>query len=152
METVVRHTQNDAGHLEAIVILVMAQFTDAVSPCMTLLTAMSGIRFAVAQASSTADRERFHSIWSDGAPPLLLMRQTSGGVNPCLEAVLHLAGRHAGRPVAVLLADGPEIPGYRASKREQWSKEFADSLDRALPDVQVFQFSPSWMSRPPRIR
>lgn len=140
--------------LDPIVILMMLGYGSAVIPCISVITGLpSRTKFAIACCRTAGERDAFRKSWpEDLALPLLLLRTEDDVLSPSVAAVVEIAARDLTRPLSILLSDGPEVEGFEAHRRDVLSRQFATELHRHCPDVQVWQYSTSWLVRPPRIR
>ncbi|MBX7131643.1 MAG: hypothetical protein K1X67_03080 [Fimbriimonadaceae bacterium] len=135
--------------LEPVLIAVIPRWSDAVTVVSKL-----AVDHAVALADSVAQSNRYREHWKGKDDPPLLVLRCQAEVSACraAEAVREIAGRNPKRPVSVLVADGPEALGFRESGRNGWNRRFAKALSKSLLDVQVFEYTSSWATHPPRIR
>jgi hypothetical protein len=107
----------------------------------------------VALAETSDEVDQFRKRWPEDGPPLLLIRCPAHSAhNMALEAVVEMSNRRPDGGVAVLLLDGPELSGYQDKNRQTWNRSLAGALEARILDVQVFEYSPSWASSPPRPR
>ncbi|MCW5941966.1 MAG: hypothetical protein KIS66_07025 [Fimbriimonadaceae bacterium] len=109
---------------------------------------------AVALAENDAEARSYREQWTgmDDRPLLILRCAPATAVSLGVEVVLEIASRHPGRPIGVLLVDGPEASGYREGRRKEWNHSFGNALVQRLHDIQVFEYALSWATRPPRVR
>lgn len=143
-----RKSPPDADLLEPVVILLMPRFTEAAGPCARMLPELTGKHFAVGLYSSKEERDGFYRLWQ-GEPPLLLIRHQSWDLmSHAVEVVLEIARNHLGRPIGVIVADGPEVSGFKM----EFVRDLGERICDAITDVQVFLYSTSWTVNPPRIR
>lgn len=135
--------------LEPVLIAILPRWSDAVTVVSEL-----PVDHAVALADSEAQTNRYREHWREKDDPPLLILRCPAEVSACraVEAVQEIAGRNPKRPVSVLVADGPEALGFRENGRNGWNRRFAKTLAKSLLDVQVFEYTPSWATHPPRIR
>lgn len=146
---------SEAAHtLEPAVVLIMGHYGEAVPHLVGMLNWLRRPAMALACTSSKDERTAFSEAWPDSLDlPLLMLHSPVDKKDVvAIRAVLDLAQRKVGHPIVVLVADGPEVPGFKKSPREEFCRGLAAGLSGMLPDVQVFLYSPSWMSHPPRIR
>ncbi len=107
---------------------------------------------ALAETEQDANLMRLHWASREGRPLLLLRCSQEGSAEIATETIVEIAGRHPWSPVGVLLADGPEAPGFREDRRRQWNRAFAKAVTEAVLDVQICEYSRSWATHPPRLR
>lgn len=144
----------ESDFLDPVVILMMLGYGSGVIPCISVLSDLPfRTKFAIACYGTAGERDDFRNSWpDDSAPPLLLLRTEENALSLSVAAVVEIASRNLARPLAILLSDGPEVEGFAAHRRDVLSRQFATELHRRCLDVQVWQYSASWLVRPPRIR
>ncbi len=144
----------DSRLLEPVVILLAAIHCEAMLPTAVMLDCIAGLKFAVGTYATEEERDQFYSDWPESIQtPLLLLRKPSDdALAETADVIREICSSHPRRAVAVLVADGPEVPGYQVERRDLFYREMAEIIHQDLADVQVFLFSPTWSSRPPRIR
>lgn len=134
--------------LEPLIILLMPRWNEAVAPCSRILSELTGKRFAVALYATKEEREGFYRVWPGDPPLLLLPHQNWDHKSHAVEVVLELCRNHPNRPVGILIADGPEVAGFK----QEFAHDLGNRICDALTDVQIFLYSASWTVNPPRIR
>jgi len=45
--------------------------------------------------------------------------------------------------LAVFVADGPEVTGFKEHQRAAWNREFSPEIASTVMDAQVFEYNPS---------
>ena len=140
--------------LSPVLVAVFPRFTEATRVVCDLLISNHMDGFAIGLAETDEQMRLFRAGWPDaGAFPLLLLRCTEfDSVAIGIAAVNELVHRSPPRHAAVLIADGPEAHGFQREGRAQWNREFAREISATVLDVQVFEYSPTWATSPPRIR
>lgn len=134
--------------LVPVVVLIIPRFTEVVMAAADVLAGFETQRFAVGYYGDEGERQSYYREWSDRAVPLLLLRKGSASA---LDVAVDISEGYTGQPMAILIADGPEVAGFKA-QGEKFCREFGAKVGAALTDVQVFLYSATWTSRPPRIR
>lgn len=145
---------SDRPLLEPVVILFAAIHCEAVAPAGEVLDRVAGLKYAVGTYASIEERDRFYADWSPSIQtPLLLLRASSDDALAETAGVIReICADHPRRAVAVLVADGPEVSGFKMERRDLFYREMAEMIHRDLADIQVFLYSSTWLSQPPRIR
>ncbi len=138
---------------EPVLIVIFPRWSTAVEVVRRIAVEWSGPRFAVALPERDDQASLFRRSWKDDSLPLLMVRCFDGNSQTVgVEVVSSLSRQNQGRPLGILLADGPELSGYREERRHVWNRDFARQASIAIQDVQVFEYVSTWSTNPPRIR
>ncbi len=139
---------------EPICIALIPRWSEAVFTVQHLIIAQPWRWFVIAIAETEQEAVAFRKGWTEAEPmPLLLLR-----TSPChsmldaADAVTEIAASHPGVAVSVLLCDGPQVSGFTERKRRAWNRQFAYHASEQVLDIQVMEYSSSWMRNPPRPR
>lgn len=135
--------------LDPVLIAIMPRWSEAVR-----IVSEIEVSHAVALAEDEAQAIQFRENWSGHDDhPLLLVRCSPENTLPmAVETVTQIATRSPNRAIGILLADGPDAPGFKESRRRVWNQDFAKSVSGVILDVQILEYSPSWATHRPRIR
>lgn len=143
-----------ADLLDPILIAVFPRVSEATSALPDLKSRWRSEVFAIALVESQDQGQAFRSSWPHETPtPLLLIHSKIGASIPTGVAVIaEIASRRPSRPLAVLVMDGPDLIGFKELQRDTWNRDFSREIARAILDVQVFEYTPTWATSPPRVR
>lgn len=143
-----------ANLLDPICIAVFPRFSEATGVVSEVLRVWRSEVFAIALAESEDEAEAFRLSWPhDNPKPLLLLHGKEGAsLSTSVAAISEIVSRWPSRPLAVFIADGPEVEGYKELQRATWNREFSREIASAVLDAQVFEYCPTWATSPPRVR
>lgn len=139
--------------LAPLIIAVLCRWSPAVPVTIASAKRLSQTWRCVAVPETEEDTKAITRYWeaemADKALFVIPSADRQASAAAATAAVIQAAKAHPGRPTAVLLTEGEELSG-RDGRR--WCREIASHLDRSLSDVQVYEYSSDWRSRPPRVR
>lgn len=135
--------------LRPVVIALIPRWSEAANAMSEM-----PVDYMVGLAETLDQAQMFRAGWAGNqAPPLLLLRcKPSTSLEIGVAAITEISSRNPGRPIAVLVGDGPSTNGFREDHRFAWTREFAKRVSDSLLDVQIHEYAPSWPTHPPRIR
>lgn len=143
------------GHvLDPILVAVFPRFSEATSVVSDVLRGWRSEVFAIALAECEDQAKAFRSSWPHDTPtPLLLLHGKHGeSLSTGVAAIAEIVSRRPSRPLAVFVADGPEVDGFKELQRATWNRDFSREVASAVLDVQVFEYTSTWATSPPRVR
>ena len=142
------------NQLTPILVALFPRFTTAVGVVSELLSQLGSEVFAIALAESETEASAFRTSWPEVTlqPLLLLHCKESDSLATSTNAIGEIMSERGSRPLAVLLADGPCLEGFKESQRAAWNRAFSRELSSNILDTQVFEYTPTWATTPPRIR
>lgn len=140
--------------LDPILIAFFPRCSEATSVVSEVLRGWRSEVFAIALAESEEEAKAFRSSWPHDNPnPLLLLHGREGAsLATGVTAIAEIVSRRPARPVAVFIADGPEVDGFKELQRASWNREFSREIASTVLDAQVFEYTPTWATSPPRVR
>lgn len=140
--------------LEPVLIAVYPRWSEAADLVRKVMGNHTGDSFSIAFAEGDQTAEEFRKGWpqEEHLPLLLLRCPEQESVGRVVEAIRDIGARKPGRALGILLADGPEVSGFEELRRSDWNNAFAKAVSEAVVDVQVFEYSSTWGTAPPRVR
>ena len=139
--------------LDPIRVAVFPRFSEAVGVVGEMAQSWTSDGFSIALPTDQTQAESFRTSWpEDHRHPLLLLHCTSEeSIAIGVTAIADIMTRNPTRPLAVFLADGPEVSGFKEGNAKAWNRGFSRALADEILDVQVFEYTPTWAHAPPRV-
>ncbi|MBS1706459.1 MAG: hypothetical protein JST40_11325 [Armatimonadetes bacterium] len=142
-------TKNLVNACEPFVVALFPRESDAFEISVPAVIERTRPSLCCALCGSQEESDRLRSLWpfQDEMPLLIIRTDPDDRLRDTLDVIECSCGVDRMQPLAVLIIDSTQ-------KKEEilWRDNLARQLKKRFVDIQLLEYSPSWLQSPPRIR